>query len=406
MAEQPTATSDGGLQAKVAALEEERRLFMTSFTKLAEAGNMPKGDWIRPLYQVAFSHGYGGTGAGRATTGEVDRLIDALDRQPMDGEEDQRKAVLRALVEGQGITGLKVAITALFADSPARDAILLVCDTSDTTMLKRLLHLEESTATPEQLNSAISSLDKAARTHGGEVAKNAAGVLTLDKVINGPGGLNGKIHRIAALVAGGGHVPERIPAPAGTSRPAAGGLQQPGPAGATRAAAAPTSRGEGSSAAAAALMSMAPLAPPQDQAPTPVAATGPGQQGPVAPDDDIVLADAEEDDEGSRLVLEGHVADEDKRGDSTSGEPPEPDVLTADYFMQLISHLKVGGKDKEMTLKSGFFIQVRRRARDWSVKVVPRYEGLNSKKQRQLNSDDPRCLTNEDEIRMYLGPSP
>jgi len=384
VAEQHTASSGDGLEAKVAALEEKlcfakattqklrviMNLLMAGFIELAQPDNLQKGVWIRKLYQAAFSCAFGGTSA--ITSEALTAVIDALDSQPMETEEDRRKALLRALAEGQGIAELKVAITALVAGTEYGESIVPLCDSStDSAALVSVLKSEASKAKLPRLNVAISSLVEAARTRGGVVAQHTAGVLALAEIINGPDGMRGQICRIAALLAGGGH------APVEASR-------------------------EDASAAADALMSMAPLAPPQGQAPAPVAATGPGQLGPVAPEDDIVLADAEENVGDPRLLLDGRVADGDERGDRTSGEPPEPKVLTADFFMRLISHLQAGGKDREMTLTSGFFIQVRRRVRDWSVKVVPRYEDLNSKKQRQISSEDPHCLTNEDAIRTYL----
>jgi len=411
MAEQPTATSDGGLQAlrlenkalsienkkqkeTIQELRVERNLFTEGFTPAAEAGSLQEGPWIRQLYEVALRRNV----ANWAIAGEVFRhFIEALGRLPVDDEKGQRTAVLHALVEYQGIAGLKVAITALVADNPSRDSILLLVeDAADANVLKKVLHNGESKATPDQLNSAISSLAKAARTHGGKVAMHADGVLTLAEVINGPGGLSGEIHRIAALVVGGGHVPERIPAPAGTSRPAAGGLQQPGPAGARRAAAAPTSQGEGSSAAAAApapaetsrlaagglqqlglagapraavastsgaqgsstataaLMPTTQLAPSQDQAPAAIAGTGPGQHG--------------------VLVLQGEVADGDDHGGGEVGEPVEPYPLTADFLVKLISHFKSFKTFKQMTLKrSKFIVQVRygQYKYTWSYRIVP-----------------------------------
>jgi len=385
VAEQHMATSGDGLEAKVAALEEElgfakattqklrgiMNLLMAGFIELAQPDNLQKGVWIRKLYQAAFSCAFGGTSA--ITSEALTAVIDALDGQPMETEEDRRKALLRALYEGRGIAEVKVAITALLVGTAYGESIVPLCDSStDSAALVSMLKSEASKAKLPQLNVAISSLVEAARTRGGVVAQHTAGVLALD-------GMRGQICRIDALLAGGGH------APAEASR-------------------------EDASAAADALMSMASLAPPQGRAPAPVAATGPGdvaatgpgELGPVAPGDDIVLADVEENVGDPCLLLGGRVADGDERGDHTSGEPPEPKVLTADYFRRLISHLQAGGKDREMTLTSGFFIQVRRRVRDWSVKVVPRYEDLNSKKQRQISSEDPRCLTNEDAIRTYL----
>jgi len=414
--EQPTASPSGDHQALVASLVEtiqallfENDLLMAAHTEAVDAGDSKTGGWVRNLYQVALLRAYGGTGAGRATTGEVDRLIGSLS-QPMEGADGQLKALLRTLVEAQGITGLKNAIVALIADNPSRDSILLLVEVADATMLKRLLHSEERKATPAQLNSAIGILTEGARMAGGEAAKLAAGVLTLAKVINGPGGLSGEIRRIAAvpraLTAGGGRVPEHTPALAPTPRPPAGGPQQPGPAGAPRAAAASASGGQGSTSAAAART-------PTTQGHVPVAVAGADPSPGLAdPENDVLLVDAEEDDESEQPVLSvaafgggiSGAGGDGSGGGAAAGEPPEPDVLTADYLMELIEHFKTLNKATGRTLeKSSFRIFLRRKVAGWNWKVVPPSPEIRNREDAKgLPLSDPRCLTTEARIRAYF----
>ena len=115
VAEQHAATSGDGLEAKVAALEEElgvakattqkRRVIMNllaaGFIELAPPDNLQKGVWIRKLYQAAVSCAVGGTSA--VTSEALTAVLDALGGQPMETEEDRRKALLRALAEGQAV---------------------------------------------------------------------------------------------------------------------------------------------------------------------------------------------------------------------------------------------------------------------------------------------------------------
>jgi len=390
VAEQPAAAVvvplTGGpatLGQAVMGLRLALELPMRALADAAEAGQLQPGDWSRHLYQLVQHRAYGRNGAGRATTGDVDRLLAAIaalnqPRERLEDEIGQLKAALRALVEGQGSYGLKVAIVALIADNPSRESILLLFEIADDKLLKRVLDAEEINATPAHLNAAIRALAEPARAAGGEVARLAAGVLALAQFTNGRGGLCTEIRRISAaqiaLVEGGQPAPERAPAPAQTSRLTAGPPWL-GPAGPHQDAAAPASGSECSPSPIAAWTP----APAQYQVTTVTVAAPAGGGGWS----------------GGRGGWSG----------PGEGEPPEPDMLTADFLMELIAHFKTLDKDTGRTVEKSKFRVFVRRLRggvpSWKV-VLPNEGDLNRAGAKALARTDPRCMIDEVTLRAFF----
>jgi hypothetical protein len=374
---QALQTSDKEQKETIQALGADIRMLMAAFTEAAEASHLQAGAWARNLYQSVLFRGDGS--AGREATGFYDKLpaiIDALSQSK--NRDDLHKALLRALVESQGTAGWKVAIRALIADTPSQYSIISVIEGADANALEQVLAGEELTATPQKVISAICSLREAAVARGGEVSQLASNMFAFVTFLQDRTGLTGQIRRITDRMTRDKRVPEHTPASGETPRSVAGGPSPPGSAGPPCTAAASASGGNGSTCLPVDSYKAAPTAP----APSPDVA-------PVATGDGPVQG----------LVV---TADEDEHGNVMTDEPPEPLVLTADYIMDLIAYLKLVGKRERLLPKSRFFVHVRHVVAGMKVRVVPPSKTMSAEKQKMLSCHDPRCLTDEAQIRAHF----
>jgi len=208
---------------------EKTSLFvvMRTLTEAVGAGDLEIGAWSRNVPLIVQYLASGNVFHGATSNPHVDphqATIEALSRQ-VDGAWDavgRLSAGLRALVVGQGPDGMKAAIDALLADNPSREKILLdlifkvEADNKDD-LLKQLLDEEMRKALPAKLYSVIDALARPGLAAGGEVAKDAACMLALAKIFNGPDSLSGATHRYAAVL----HGPVVTPGPSLELTPAA-----------------------------------------------------------------------------------------------------------------------------------------------------------------------------------------